>query len=73
MKVETYYCDRCKCTIHDIVFQLSCTATAIDHAPLGVVQEAAAQNIRQSMARQLSEKHLCRDCRHALTDGIFIV
>lgn len=73
MRTETYYCDRCKCTITDIVYQLSCTATAINCSSFELAQEASAQSIRQSLARQICEKHLCRDCKNTLTDGLFVV
>lgn len=73
MKTETYYCDRCKKQIPDIVYTLSCTASTIGDPDLDTLREATAQTVRASAAKLTGERHLCRACKDKLTDGIFIV
>lgn len=73
MKTEIYYCDKCKQQIFDIVYTLSCNAATVGNPPVAAMRKAAEQNIHQSASSQIGEKHLCAQCKDALTDGIFIV
>lgn len=71
---KTYICDRCGEQIAEgTVYSLTCYAD--DVVPgLGQSPETSAQNTAQnaaSMNRQT--RHLCKACKDALTDGIFIV
>lgn len=73
MKTETYYCDRCKKQIQNIVYHLSCTATTLCDPDLDTLREVAAQNVRNTASKQTGERHLCRACKDKLTDGVFLV
>lgn len=73
MKKTTCFCDRCGKEITDVIYTLTCYAEdATNGHAIGA--EAAAQNMRQNMVKaQGLEKELCKECKDALTDGLFIV
>ena len=75
MKTEirktTYTCDKCGKEIPDVVYFLHCYAETVG----GYINvEAGSQNVRQNMQKICcATKHLCRECKNAITDGVFIV
>jgi hypothetical protein len=74
MKRITYTCDKCEKEIEDVVYTL--TSYAEDVSPSLVSKmfnEIALLNGRQNRARQLQERHLCKECKDAITDGVFIL
>lgn len=74
MKQITYICDRCGHKIPDVVYTLSCYADGLDARPFGGNSaEVAAQNSAQNRAKQRAKRHLCKSCKDAITDGLFIV
>ena len=73
MKVTKWICDRCGEEIDGVVYSLTCNAfDAVENPMGGVSTETATQNIKQSFSRT-EEAHLCRECKDAITDGVFIV
>lgn len=71
---KTYICDRCGTEVTEgAIYTLTCYAD--DVAPgLGQSRETSAQNAAQnaaSMSRQT--RHLCKVCKDAITDGLFVV
>ena len=73
MKVTKWICDKCGEEITDVVYSLTCHAHDAIEAPMGGISvEAATQNIRQNFS-STAEAHLCRKCKDAITDGVFIV
>ena len=73
MKHTKYTCDKCGKEIEGVMYTLTCYAE--DVIPLhygGITLEAASQNNRQNTAHD-QERHLCKACKDAITDGIFIV
>lgn len=73
MKTVMYYCDKCGERITDVVYKLTCYAKPVIGTGR-LDQDVADQNHRQNRAEQdhLS-RHLCRRCKNAITDGLFIV
>ena len=67
----TYTCDKCRKEITDVAYILYCYAEPVSGDMQTV--ESATQNIRQNMAKLFGENHLCRYCKDALTDGVFIL
>ena len=73
MKLTKFLCDKCGEEITDIVYTLTCFAAIIPgENPAKYINEAAEQNIRQSRLDG-AQRHLCRTCKDAITDGVFIV
>ena len=70
MKKITYTCDKCGCKIVDVVFELYCWAENLNGEAW---DDANRQNIAQNITKQKYTRHLCRECKNELTDGIFIV
>lgn len=67
----SYTCDKCGGKITDTVFFLRCYAETING---DITVESAIQNVKQNTAIMFeNEKHLCKKCKDALTDGMFIV
>ena len=75
MKKTTYTCDRCGKEIEGVAYELTCYAEDVTPDPFGTVStEMATQNMRQNMSPVIVGKcHLCRACKDAITDGVFIV
>lgn len=72
----TYVCDKCGEDIADVAYTLTCYAEDVNQSPEDTAwgmssAEVANQNIKQNFARV--ERHLCRACKDAITDGVFIV
>ncbi len=73
MKTITYTCDKCEKKIPDVVYSLTCYANDVDQVEEGrVSQEAGMQNVTQNHSPTL-RRHLCRECKDKITDGVFIV
>ena len=73
MKKITWICDKCGKEITDVVYTLTCFAAIIPgENPAKHINDAAEQNIRQSKSEDM-QRHLCRACKDAITDGVFIV
>lgn len=70
MKKITYTCDKCGGEIVDVVFELCCWAENLNGEAW---DDANRQNIAQNITKQKYTRHLCRECKNELTDGIFIV
>ena len=75
MKKTTYVCDRCGAEIDDVVFAITCYAEDLNPGPYGgVAGDVIRQNCRQnSSLSAIGERHLCRQCKDEITDGVFIV
>lgn len=75
MKKIICFCDRCGEEIPDVVYVLTCYGETVPGVnPAGHITELAAQNDRQNTARAGGiDRHLCRSCKDAITDGVFIV
>ena len=72
MKQTTWICDKCGKEIVDVVYSLTCYARVLPGANVEkLISDAAEQNMLQSEHHR--EAHLCRDCKDAITDGVFIV
>lgn len=67
-------CDRCGQEIADgVVYTLTCYAEDVHKQPFGLSAEATSQNMRQNLALVAGTKDLCKTCKDALTDGLYIV
>ena len=75
MRLTTWICDKCKREIKDVVYTLNCFAEDATPDPLGRISaEAATQNTMQNMALSgRASRHLCKDCKDKITDGVFIM
>ena len=74
MKHTKYTCDKCGKEIEDVVYTLTCYAEGTQALQFGAVySEVLRQNAAQNFAKQQEERHLCKTCKDAITDGIFIV
>ena len=74
MKLIKYICDKCGNDIGGVMYTLTCYAEDIIPLPFGGCStEVEMQNARQNRLRQQEERHLCKSCKDAITDGIFIV
>lgn len=72
MKLTKIFCDRCKREISGVVYTVTCYAELLPgENPAKHIEIAAAQNMKQSESHR--ERHLCQECKDAVTDGIFIV
>lgn len=71
MKKISYFCDKCGTEIGDVYYTLTCYADDVRHHHCAM--EVVQQNGRQNAILQQDERHLCKDCKDAITDGIFIV
>lgn len=73
MKRVTYECDKCGQIIVDVVYKLTCYAHPVINTGC-FDPDTAEQNDRQNMAEQDNvSRHLCKRCKHGITDGLFIV
>ena len=67
-------CDRCGQEIADgVVYTLTCYAEDANQRPWGMSGEATSQNMRQNFLLSHERRDLCKACKDALTDGMFIV
>lgn len=74
MKHIKFTCDKCGKEIEDVVYTLTCYAENIQSLPFGAsYPEVVRQNAAQNFARQSEDRHLCKACKDAITDGIFIL
>lgn len=78
MKRVVYTCDKCGKEISSVAYSLVCYAEDVSAQSFGGYSpEAAEQNIKQNMALGDTcarvEKILCKECKDAITDGLFIV
>ncbi len=74
MKHIKYTCDKCGKEIEDVVYTLTCYAEDISPSPISqMFNEIASLNMCQNRARQLRERHLCKACKDAITDGVFVL
>lgn len=74
MKHIKYTCDKCGEEIQGAMYTLTCYAEDVPAPPFGGCSlEVAAQNTQQNLQRQRGDRHLCKTCKDAITDGIFIV
>jgi hypothetical protein len=56
------------------MYTLTCYAEDVPPYPLGGCSfEVATQNTKQNLLRQQEDRHLCKSCKDAITDGIFVV
>ena len=73
MKKTTYFCDKCGQEITGVVYRLTCYAEDVTPDPFGSTsREAATQNMRQNLLAD-ETRHLCKTCKDAITDCVFIV
>ena len=73
MKKTTYFCDKCGQEIIGAAYRLTCYAEDVTPDPFGSISgEAATQNVRQNLIAD-EVRHLCKACKDAITDGVFIV
>ena len=69
-----YTCDKCGKDIEGVMYTLTCYAEDVPKPPLGGISwEAANQNTKQNLARTNEDRHLCKACKDAITDGIFVL
>lgn len=75
MKRIICFCDRCGAEIPDVVYTLTCYCETVPEANIAEhIPELVAQNYRQNAARGVGvDRHLCRECKNEITDGVFIV
>lgn len=74
MRHIKYTCDKCGQDIEGAVYTLTCYAEDVPPLPFGGCSlEVATQNTQQNLLRQQEERHLCKACKDAITDGVFIV
>lgn len=75
MKHIKYTCDKCGQEIEGVMYTLTCYAEDVNPSPTGRIStEAAVQNVKQNGAKITEQdRHLCRSCKDAITDGIFIL
>lgn len=66
-------CDKCGEKITDIFYTLTCYAADLDPNITNPSREVSMHNFRQNMALNGEERHLCKTCKDAITDGVFIV
>ena len=71
MKKTTYTCDKCGKEIPDVVYSLTCYAKDVAKGNY-MSQEVQIQNTTQNHS-DTKQKHLCRECKDEITDGVFIV
>ncbi len=73
MKRTICTCDKCGNEVTDTLYILYCYAEDLQNMPFGGISAATAeQNTKQNMARDV-ERHLCRECKDKITDGVFII
>ena len=69
-----YTCDKCGKLIEGVMYTLTCYAEDVPTPRFGGVStEVAMQITQQNLTRQQEDRHLCKECKDAITDGIFIV
>lgn len=76
MKKIIFCCDKCGDEIPDIVYTLTCYGEPVQGARLKLEDFTDMQitNTKQNAAiAGGTDRHLCRKCKDAITDGIFIV
>lgn len=72
MKKIIYTCDKCGNEIPDVVYSLTCYANDVDSKEGRASEEAGMQNMTQNYTPTM-RRHLCRECKDKITDGVFIV
>lgn len=74
MKNITWICDRCGEEITGVVYTLTCFAHDATPDPLGwTSDEARTHNLNANLSERREDRHLCKKCKDAVTDGVFIV
>lgn len=74
MKKIKYICDKCSKEIEDVYYSLTCYAQCVPgENPAKHSAILALQNLAQNKGVAAEERHLCKTCKDAITDGIFIV
>ena len=73
MKKITYTCDKCEKEITDVVYSLTWYAEDVftPENPF-MSKEVQIQNTTQNFSPSRG-RHLCRECKDKITDGVFIV
>lgn len=71
MEKITYTCDKCGKEITDVVYSLTCYAKDVAKG-IYMSEEVQIQNTHQNYS-DTKQKHLCRECKDKITDGVFIV
>ena len=66
-------CDKCGKPITDVFYKLTCYAEEVNPNSTNQSSEVMMQNFKQNMAQNGEERHLCRVCKDAVTDGVFIL
>lgn len=73
MKHIKYTCDRCGEEIEGVMYTLTCYAEDVPMSPSGIYTEMAVQNSKRNLAKLSEDRHLCKACKDAITDGIFVL
>lgn len=74
MITTTCTCDKCGKQITDVFYTLTCYAQCVPGENPGKhIDELALQNIPQNKGLALIDRHLCRECKDTVTDGLFII
>ena len=73
MKRVIYTCDKCGEEIEGVMYTLTCYAEDIPQRRGRISEEVMEHNIAQNMASMSNKRHLCKACKDAITDGIFIL
>ena len=73
MKRVICTCDKCGEEIKDIYYSLTCFAVCLPGEDPVKHFDAAVKNVAESKRIETDERHLCRTCKDAITDGIFIL
>lgn len=73
MKHIKYTCDRCGEEIEGVMYTLTCYAEDLPKGCGRLSKEVIEQNTAQNRASQDEKRHLCKACKDAITDGIFIL
>ena len=67
-------CDRCgKEITGGVAYTVTVYAEDITKPMFGASTETVQQNVKQNLKLMDGEADLCKDCKDAITDGIFIV
>lgn len=74
MRKAVCTCDRCgKEITGGVVYSLTCYAEDVVKTAWGQSLDTCLQNTKQNLALMEGTRDLCRECKDALTDGLFIV
>lgn len=68
-----YTCDKCGEEIKDVYYTLTCFAGRLPGENLVNQIAVINHNIAESKRLESEERHLCKACKDAITDGVFIV